>query len=168
MSELARHGEAIGKLLASRGAIGRLSVDFAATQNDSGKWHMHALEINLRKGGTTHPYVVLCHLVPGKYDPEAGARKASDGTQRWYWATDNLIDESWLGLAPDAVIRAVAAEGLQFDARTGTGVVLHMLSCLAIDGRFGLTAIGRTPEQAADLYERTGDAVHRHARRTGR
>jgi hypothetical protein len=164
VSELARHGEAIGKLLASRGVIGRLSVDFAATQNDSGKWHMHALEINLRKGGTTHPYVVLCHLVPGKYDPEAGAWKASDGTQRWYWATDNLIDESWLGLAPDAVIRAVAAEGLQFDARTGTGVVLHMLSCLAIDGRFGLTAIGRTPEQAADLYERTGHAVHRHAR----
>jgi len=62
------------------------------------------------------------------------------------------------------VIRAVAAEGLQFDARTGTGVVLHMLSCLAIDGRFGLTAIGRTPEQAADLYERTGHAAHRHAR----
>ena len=163
-SELARHGEAIGKLLASRGVIGRLSVDFAATQNDSGKWHLHALEINLRKGGTTHPYVVLSHLVPGKYDPEAGAWQASDGTQRWYRATDNLIDESWLGLAPDAVIRAVAAEGLQFDARTGTGVVLHMLSCLAIDGRFGLTAIGRTPEQAADLYERTGHAVHRHAR----
>ena len=38
--------------------------------------------------------------------------------------------------------------------------MLHMLSCLAIDGRFGLTAIGRTPEQAANLYERTGDAVH--------
>jgi hypothetical protein len=42
-----------------------------------------------------------------------------------------------------------------------------MLSCLAIDGRFGLTAIGRTPEQAADLYERTGRAVHLHARRAG-
>lgn len=69
------------------------------------------------KGGTTHPYVVLSHLVPGKYDPEAWAWKASDGTRRWYWATDNLVDESWLGRAPDAVIRAVAAAGLQFDAR---------------------------------------------------
>ena len=63
------------------------------------------------------------------------------------------------------MIRAVAADGLHFDPLTGTGVVLHMLSCLAIDGRFGLTAIGRTPEQAADLYERTGNAVHRHAGR---
>jgi hypothetical protein len=167
VSELARHGEAIGKLLASRGVVGRLSVDFAAVQNDSGKWHIYALEINLRKGGTTHPYVVLSHLVPGSYDPAAGAWEAADGTRRWYWATDNLVDESWLGLAPDAVIRAVAAAGLHFDSRTGTGVVLHMLSCLAIDGRFGLTAIGRTPEQAADLYERTATAVHRHAGSAG-
>ena len=164
-SELARHGQAIGKLLASRGVIGRLSVDFVATQNDCGTWHIQALEINLRKGGTTHPYVVLSHLVPGRYDPAAGAWVASDGTRRWYWATDNLVDESWLGLAPDAVIRAVAAEGLHFDPRARTGVVLHMLSCLAVDGRFGLTAIGRTPEQTADLYERTGRAVHRHAGR---
>ena len=31
-----------------------------------------------------------------------------------------------------------------------------MLSCLAIDGRLGLTAIGRTPEHAAELYEAAG------------
>jgi hypothetical protein len=167
VSELARHGEAIGKLLANRGVVGRLSVDFAATRNASGKWHIYALEINLRKGGTTHPYVVLSHLVPGSYDPDAGEWQASDGTRRWYWATDNLVDESWLGLAPDTVIRAVAAEGLHFDPRTGTGVVLHMLSCLAIDGRLGLTAIGRAPAQAAELYERTSDAVQRHARSVG-
>jgi len=114
-------------------------------------WQVYALEVNLRKGGTTHPYVVLSHLVPGHYDADAGRWRAADGTPRWYWSTDNLVSESWLGLTPDAVIRAVAAAGLQFEGRTGTGVVLHMLSCLAIDGRFGLTAIGRTPEQAADL-----------------
>ena len=56
----------------------------------------------------------------------------------------------------------------QFDVRTGTGVVLHMLSCLAIDGRFGLTAIGRTPEHATDLYEATSAAVHRYAREAER
>jgi hypothetical protein len=51
------------------------------------------------------------------------------------------------------------AAGLQFDHRTGTGVVLHMLSGLAIDGRFGLTAIGRTPGQAAELYQATKSVV---------
>jgi hypothetical protein len=37
-----------------------------------------------------------------------------------------------------------------------------------IDGRFGLTAIGRTPEQATELYEATSAAVHQHARRAER
>jgi hypothetical protein len=162
-SELADHGRTIGELLAQRGVIGRLSVDFAAVPNEIGKWQIYGLEINLRKGGTTHPYVVLSHLVPGQYDAEAGSWRAADGTPRWYWATDNLIDESWFGMTPAAVIEAVAAAGLQFDARTGTGVVLHMLSCLAIAGRFGLTAIGRTPEEACELYEGTSTAVRRYA-----
>jgi hypothetical protein len=168
-SALARYGQAIGELLTKHRVVGRLSVDFVATQNESGRWHVYALEINLRKGGTTHPYVVLSHLVPGRYDADAGAWRATDGTPRWYMATDNLVDESWLGLPPAAVIRVVAAAGLQFNVQTGTGVVLHMLSCLAIDGRFGLTAIGRTLEQAAELYEATSAAVHRLARvRQGR
>ena len=34
-----------------------------------------------------------------------------------------------------------------------------MLSCLAIDGRVGLTAIGHTPAHAAELYEAAGVAV---------
>jgi hypothetical protein len=84
-----------------------------------------------------------------------------------YWATDNLVDESWLGITPAAVIGAVAAAGLQFSPRTGTGVVLHMLSCLAIAGRFGLTAIGRAPEQACELYQATSAAVHRYAMQAG-
>ena len=167
-SDLARHGRAIGKLLAHRGVVGRFGVDFAAAQDHTGRWQLYALEVNLRKGGTTHPHVVLSHLVPGYYDADAGRWRAADGTPRWYWSTDNLLSESWLGLTPDAVIRAVAAAGLQFDGRTGTGVVLHMLSCLAIDGRFGLTAIGQTPEQAADFYERTSAAVDRYARQAER
>ena len=64
------------------------------------------------------------------------------------------------GVAPKVVIDRVAADGLQFDPARGTGVVLHMLSCLAIDGRFGLTAIGRDAEHAAELYEATRRAAH--------
>jgi hypothetical protein len=78
-------------------------------------------------------------------------------------ATDNLVDSRWLGLAPVDVIRAIAASGLQFDRRTGTGVVLHMLSCLAIDGRLGLTAIGRSPEQAQSLYDATATVIAEQA-----
>ena len=163
-ADLARYGHAIGERLAHRGVIGRLSVDFAAASDPAGRWQVFALEINLRKGGTTHPYTVLRNLVPGRYDTELGQWVAADGTARSYCATDNLVDAAWLGLPPATVIKAVADAGLQFDHRTGTGVVLHMLSCLAIDGRFGLTAIGRTPKHAAQLYQATKSALDGHTR----
>jgi hypothetical protein len=158
-AELARYAQAVGRLLADRGAIGRLSVDFIAAQDAAGRWDLYALEINLRKGGTTHPYAVLRNVVPGHFDPEAGRWFAKDRTHRFYAATDNLVDESWLGLSQTDVIRAVEAAGLQFDRRTRTGVVLHMLSCLAVDGRLGLTAIGLSHDHAGVLYDHTAKVI---------
>jgi hypothetical protein len=162
---LARFARMVGERLAARGVVGRASIDFAAACDATGAWDVHALEINLRKGGTTHPYAALRNLVPGRYDEEAGRWMARDGSERSYRSTDNLVDPSWRGLRPAVVIDQVASEGLQFDGESGTGVVLHMLSCLAIDGRLGLTAIGRTPEHAAELYEAAGATVGRAARR---
>jgi hypothetical protein len=166
--DLATYGLAIGRALAGRGVVGRLSVDFMAVTDSAGRWSLHALEVNLRKGGTTHPYAALRHLVPGRYQPGTGTWRAIDGTSRCYASTDNLVDPSWLGLPPADVIRALADSGLQFDRRTGTGVVLHMLSCLAVDGRLGLTAIGLTPDHAQTLYDETARTIDDLARtRTG-
>lgn len=158
--EIARHAEAVGRALASRGAVGRVGVDFALAGDGTGRWEAFALEINLRNGGTTHPYAVLRNVVPGSYDVDSGRWVAEvDGSPRAYRATDNMVDIAWLGLAPSAVIGAVSEAGLRFDHDTGTGVVLHMLSCLAIDGRFGLTAIGRDAQHANRLFEATREAV---------
>ena len=116
--------------------------------------------MNLRKGGTTHPFSALRSLVPGHYDTEVGAWLAdADGSTRAYRSTDNFLDPSLAERSPQSVIDAVREAGLQFDTDTGTGVVLHMLGCLAVDGRFGATAIGRTPEHADELYAATLAAV---------
>jgi hypothetical protein len=80
--DLARHGQAIGERLAARGVVGRLSVDFAAAGDGAGGWQVFALEVNLRKGGTTHPFTVLRNLVPGRYDADAGHWVSADGTAR--------------------------------------------------------------------------------------
>jgi hypothetical protein len=157
--DLARHARATGRALAARGVIGRAAIDFAVARDRNGRWHVHALEINLRKGGTTHPYTTLRSLVPGDYDPERGQWIAHDGMARAYSATDNLVDPRWTGLAPSTVIRAISAAGLAFDSQTGTGVVLHMLSGLAIDGRAGLTAIAHDPTEAAALHEAATRAI---------
>ncbi len=160
--ELAQHGAAIGAELSSLGATGRCSADFATARDPAGNWSVYALEINLRKGGTTHPYAALRNLVPGHYDPATGRWvTARDRSARAYRSTDNVVDPSWTGRPPASVIAAIAGAGLQFDPEQGTGVVLHMLSCLAVDGRFGATAIGTSREHADELYNSMIAAVHR-------
>jgi len=48
---LAEHGTAIAEALARQGVIGRFAIDFVVTRSN-GSWGIHAVEINLRNGGT--------------------------------------------------------------------------------------------------------------------
>jgi hypothetical protein len=167
---LAEHAAKVGAKLAAEGAIGRFAVDFVTASSDpldaaQPHWDVDAIEINLRKGGTTHPYSALRNLVPGRYDVASGKWIAEDGSTRCYAASDNLVHESWLGLEPADVIDWVARAGLQFDPETKVGTVLHMLSGLAIDGRFGVTAIARTHAEADAMYDGVKAAVQRLADR---
>jgi hypothetical protein len=150
-----RYGRAIGDVLTDLGAVGRFSADFAAARRPDGDWDVYGLEVNLRKGGTTHPYAALRHLAPGTYDADSGRWLMPDGSVRCYQSTDNLVEPAWVGRPPADVIGRVADAGLHFDSDKQVGVVLHMLSCLAIDGRVGLTAIGTSPDHAARLFRET-------------
>ena len=114
---------------------------------------MFALEINLRQGGTSPPLALLANLDPGRYQPDPGRWESAAGGVRCYRSTDNLLDPRWVGLAPARVIAAVRDAGLAWDRNRRTGVVLHLLSCLAVDGRMGLTAIAPTPQDADALYD---------------
>ncbi len=164
---LAEHAAEVGRALARHGAIGRFSVDFVTAATGHGSWDVYALEINLRKGGTTHPYAALRNVVPGHYDPAVGRWIAANGSARVYSASDNVVDPAWTGLDPASAIKGIARAGLQFDPNTGSGVVLHMLSGLAIDGRFGLTAIAGTSAEAERMVAATRDAVDDAAIRAG-
>ena len=162
---LAEHAAKVGAALAAKGALGRFSVDFVTAADASGAWEVSAIEVNLRKGGTTHPYAALRNLVPGRYDVATGGWIAEDGSARAYTSSDNLVHESWLGLEPADVIDWVARAGLQFDPATKVGTVLHMLAGLAIDGRCGVTAIAKTPEESDEMYEAVRVTIQRLADR---
>jgi len=158
-AELGALGLASAQRLADSGALGRISVDFAVGREPGGAARVCALEVNLRKGGTTHPFTALRHLVPGHYDVEAARWVTRDGTHRFYEATDNLVNASWLGREPREVVESIRSAGLDFDHASGTGVVLHMLSGLAIDGRMGLIAFGTSREHAANLFADAATAL---------
>jgi hypothetical protein len=146
-------GEAlkVGRRLAREGVIGRAAVDFATVYRN-GTWEPYALEINLRCGGTTHPLFALTSLTDGVYDPLAAEWRTRHGHIKHYAATDHLDSAAYRSLTPDDLLDVVAENGLGWDAEREVGVVLHMVSAIAVAGRIGLTAIGDTLDEARQRY----------------
>ena len=62
----------VGRQLAGAGVIGRSAVDFVVLRDAGGGWNPYAVEINLRSGGTTHPFAALALLTGGGYDARRG------------------------------------------------------------------------------------------------
>jgi pheganomycin biosynthesis PGM1-like protein len=145
---------AVGQHLAGLGVLGRFAVDFVVVQDDSGTWTPYAIELNLRKGGTTHPFLTLQFLTNGTYDGRTGTYLTAGGVPKYLVATDHLEDERLKALSVADLFDLVATRGLHFDQSHEKGIVFHMISCLTECGRLGMTAVGDSPEDAWELYQR--------------
>jgi hypothetical protein len=149
---ITQHAETIGQRLAREGALGRFAVDFAVVRGSNGDWTPYAIELNLRKGGTTHPFLTLQFLTDGRYDPVTALFLTPRGHEKHLVATDHLESELLRGLAVSDLFDIVARHGLHFDQSRQVGIVFHMISCLTERGRIGLTAVGDTPTEADRRY----------------
>ena len=145
---------AIGERLAREGVIGRFAVDFVVVRDAAGDWSAYAIELNLRKGGTTHPFLTLQFLTDGRYDAASGRFLTRDGQEKHLVATDHLESDDLRALSTGDLFDAVARHGLHYDQSRQAGIVFHMISSLTEMGRVGMTAVGDTPEAAMELYER--------------
>jgi hypothetical protein len=153
----------IGRHLAGLGVLGRFAVDFVVVQDDSGSWMPYAIELNLRKGGTTHPFLTLQFLTDGTYDGERGMYLTPSGSSKYLVATDHFEDERLKVLTVRELFDVVVRNGLHFDQARRTGVVFHMISCLTECGRVGLTAVGDNPDDAWRIYEAAQAVLLREA-----
>ena len=63
-----------------------------------------------------------------------------------------MITSRFVGLVFSPRPRHVARRGLGWDEEREVGVVLHMVSAIAVAGRIGLTAIGDTLVEAQHHY----------------
>jgi hypothetical protein len=151
---ITREAEKVGKRLAKEGVIGRFALDFVVVRAKDGKWEPYAIEINLRKGGTTHPFLTLQFLTDGTYNPETGIFTAPNGQQKFFVASDHVESPRYRTLTPDDLFDIVVRHNLHFGQTRQTGVVFHMMSALGELGRMGLTAVGNSHEDAKALYER--------------
>lgn len=160
--ELMRHGRAVGEALAKEGCLERYAVDFIARRFGE-QWDLQAIEVNLRQGGTTHPYMALRAITTGELDPATGLFMAPTGKPLHYQATDNLSAPALRGLLPADLIDIVAEADLHYDPARLRGSVFHLLGCLSEFGKLGMTCVGGSDAEAAQVYDATAAQLVRQA-----
>jgi len=152
---------AVARVLAAEGVIGSFGIDFLVMP-DTGKGGAGGVvlsEINLRMGGTTHPYWMARLLTGATYDPGSGELVAPGGQSVSYVATDNLKSQRLTGRTPADVIEAVDRAGLSYDPATRSGAALHLLGAVPGFGKMGATCIAGTLDEADQLAEELAGIV---------
>jgi hypothetical protein len=152
--EIGKMGYQVAEELSRLGAIGRFGVDFISVKQDN-RWQHYAIEINLRKGGTTHPYIMLQFLTDGYYDHHTGIYHTPSGRNLHYLATDCLQSESYKTLTPEDLMDIAICNHIHYNATKQEGVMFHLLGALPEHGKLGMVCIGATPERAEELYRQT-------------
>lgn len=151
-TEIAELSIPIAERLRDLGVLGRFSIDFMSAFYDN-TWHHYAIELNIRKGGTTHPFLMLQFLTDGEYNYKTGTFNLADGTERFYFATDNIQEERYKGLTPLDMIEITTIHDLHYDSVKSEGVMFHLISALSQYGKLGLVSIGKSHEQTKQYYE---------------
>ena len=150
----------IGQVLSAHGVVSRFGVDFLVHRDSAdAPWKTTALEINLRMGGTTHPYLALQFLTGGSLDPSTGLFLSPSGQAKYYKATDNLYSPRYRGLLPEDLVDLLTVNKLHYSHGSESGVLFHLIGALSEFGKLGLTAIANSPGQVDELYAHTLDVL---------
>ncbi len=152
--EIGAYGLKVAEALAKYGVMGRFGVDFISVKEDDG-WKHYAIEINLRKGGTTHPFLLLQFLTDGDYDDKSGLFLTANQQTRYYFCSDNLKCEKYIGITPPDLIDIAMLHNLHYDGTSQEGVMFHLIGALSQYGKLGVVCIGSSPERAKYFYEQT-------------
>ncbi|WP_336207583.1 peptide ligase PGM1-related protein [Nonomuraea sp. LPB2021202275-12-8] len=156
-AEVGASAARIAEILAGKGVVGLFGMDFFAMKTDAG-YAALLCEINLRIGGTTHPYGAALLTTGATYDPDTGLLMAGD-QPKYYTATDNCSATCLRGRTPGEVVRTVERLGLGFDPKSRTGNVFHLLGAIPDHGKLGFTSIGDSRSQADELHALTRRAL---------
>ena len=128
-------------------------------------WEHYAIEINLRKGGTTHTFQMLQFLTGGRYDPKRAEFVTPDGATRCFFATDNVVSPAYRRLTPEDLFEIDGRHDLRFDAARQCGVVFILVGALSEFGKLGVVAIDVDRERAQALFRGTVGVLDEEAAR---
>jgi hypothetical protein len=165
--EIGDMGKKVAEVLRDKGVLGRFAIDFISVKRKTARpddpfgrrWTHYPIEINLRKGGTTHPYVSLQFLTDGNYNAEDGHYYTANGQVRYYFCSDNLRSEQFHGLTPHDLIDIAMLHGLHYDGTSQEGVLFHLIGALSQFGKLGVVCIGKSPKRAMEFYHKAVEVL---------
>jgi len=140
----------VGKAMAKKGLIGYFSIDYLMTENQSEN-KIWAIEINIRQGGTTHPYKTAKLLTGSVYDEKKGILSNPKCKNIVYKSNDNFVDPRFIGKTPEQFLDFLCHREIIFSAATNRGVVFHILGAMNEFGKIGFTMIGQEQEQVNSM-----------------
>ena len=152
--EIGKMGKRVAENLRERGVLGRFAIDFISVK-EKDQWKHYAIEINLRKGGTTHPFIMLEFLTDGVYNAEDGIYRTATGQPRYYFSSDNLKSEKYIGTTPHDLIDIAMLHELHYDGALQEGVMFHLIGALSQFGKLGVVCVGSSRERVNMYYQQT-------------
>jgi hypothetical protein len=105
--------------------------------------------------------LALQFLTGGGLDPHSGLFFSHSGLPKYYRATDNVKSDRYRGLLPEDLIEIVTMNRLDYNYRTETGVLFHMIGAISQYGKVGLVAIGNSREECEHIYRKTLEVLDR-------
>lgn len=162
-----KEGEKIANVLAQKGIIGNFAIDYVVVYDKNHKnpivW---PIEINLRKGGTTHPFRTAFFLTGAIYNPTTG-NLMSGKTPIHYYAMDFIEDQKYRQFNSEELINLVKNSKISFNKETKQGVLLYITGMLEEYGRFGAICIGQSAEEAEEYYKKMIKVINQHLKKSG-
>ncbi|CAE7680650.1 besA [Symbiodinium sp. CCMP2592] len=169
-AELVSLTKKIGQELVGRQVVGYIAVDFVSVKQSDGSYKHWAIEVNVRMGGTTLPIMTLNFLCrDGRLNEQTSEFIASDGKPRYYVASDTLRKKTYKGLVIEdllAIIERHSSE-IEWNKRPGapeTGTIFHLVTLLSELGKCGCVCIGRSREEAQQIFRRVQDILDAETR----
>ncbi len=160
-----KEAKKVGDWMVKKGMVGHFSIDFVTVKSvESEIPKIFPIEINLRKGGTTHPFRIAYYLTKSKYNKRDGILYCGK-TPIYYMARDVIESEKYKVFSSAELIKTVDKSKISFNKNTKKGVLIYMPGMISEYGRFGALAVGHTKEEAESYFKRMIKAVDLRATR---
>tara|TARA_B100000925_G_scaffold289712_1_gene273221 strand:+ start:1858 stop:3381 length:1524 start_codon:yes stop_codon:yes gene_type:complete len=156
-SEVSEVAIQIGKKLKNLNVFGVTSIDYLISESN-GEMKCFVIELNLRKGGTTHPFMLSNFALQNEGSFREGGLIDKNNVSYSYRSNDNFYPcKEFVSDTSDIINRAKRASIL-FSRKKSKGVIFHLLNGFSDSGKVGYTVIAPSKVEVEN-YESTLNQV---------